>query len=267
MEHNKSYPDPDCNRESNNVGIHCDTVIAPLPAQQLADSLPQPRIFFGYWTVLILKWIFALLIICLMLFLIPRDLGENDQQLPELTILLWNDEKPASLWNLCKWRCKIIAYPNVSRNIDAVIVNADRPYTLKGIEEIEHLPNYLLVYSASKPLSQLQNPLQKIGDISFNYTMTYRHDSDLILRQYYFSTLDSMHEPVYEFPRLENYFTDSTPGELSKMLKERFSIKKNFTMFISQENDDYTLFQRTFLNQLRKYIEVQSISSLEMETK
>lgn len=258
MEHNKSNPNPNSNREFNNVEI-----IVPAPAQRLDNSLPQPSTFFDYRTMLVLKWIFALLVICSMLFLIPRNQGESDQLPQELTILLWNDEKPASMWNLCQWRCKIIANPNVSRSIDAVIVNADRPYTLKGIDQIEHSPNYLLVYSASKPLSQVQHPLQKDDNVSFNYTMTYRRDSDLVLRQYYFSKLDSMHEPVEDFMSPEEFMLK----EPTEMLKRRLAVKKNLTMYIEQENYDYTLFQRTFLSQLRKYIDVETISSLHEQNK
>lgn len=263
MEHNKSNPNPEPNREFNNIEINCDTVIVPSPAQPLDNSLPQPSTFFDYRPVLVLKWIFALLVICPILFLIPRNQGESDPLPRELTILLWNDEKPASMWNLCQWRCKIIADPNVSRTIDAVIVNADRPYTLKGIDEIEHSPNYLLVYSASKPLSQVQHPLKKDDNISFNYTMTYRRDSDLVLQQYYFSKLDSIHEPVEDFVAPEDFM----PKELIQRLKRKFALKKNLTMYIEQENYDYTLFQRTYLHQLRKFIDVETISSLQETNK
>lgn len=267
MERDKTDPVPDPDQSANcesDLEVEYDSISLPPPRRSPASRY-RPRKLSTDRIVTILKWSFALFVILFLLYLIRRHKAPppDDFELPrELTILLWNEEKPRNVWNQCQWRCMITTNPEYfNRTIDAVIVNADHPYTLEGITEINQSPNFLLIFAASKPLSLVQNPLLEDDEATFNYTMTYRSDSDLVLRNYYFSKLNSVHEPVQEFDPQNHQFNKHFSKAHFRFVSDKLMHKKNGAVLIAQEDNDYTLFQRTFLQQMRQYVDITTLSS------
>lgn len=265
MEHDKTAADPDPGRNcESDMEVEYDSISLPPPRRSQASRY-RPRTLSTHRIVAVLKWSFALLVVLFVLYLIRRDMAPPpaDVELPrELTILLWNDGKPRNVWNNCQWRCMITTNPKYfNRTIDAVIVNADQHYTLKGITEVNQSPNFLLIFAASKPLNKLHNPLLEYGEATFNYTMTYRSDSDLVLRNYYFSKLDSVHEPVQKFDPQDHQFNENLSKAQFQFVRDKLLLKKKGTLLITQEDNDYTLFHSRFLQQMRQYVDITTLSS------
>lgn len=265
MERDKTAADPDPDRNcQSDMEFEYDSISLPPPRRSQASRY-RPRTVSTHRIVTVLKWSFALFVILFVLYLIKRDKApppEDFEQPRELTILLWNGVKPRNVWNHCQWRCLITTNQKYfNRTIDAVIVNADQPYTLQGITEVNQSPNFLLIFAASKPLSRVHNPLLGDDEATFNYTMTYRSDSDLVLRNYYFSKLDSVHEPVQEFDPQDHHFNENLSRAQFLFVRDKLLLKKKGTLLITQEDNDYTLFHSNYLQQMRQYVDITTLSS------
>lgn len=186
--------------------------------------------------------------VCVMLVLLIRmGLQRKEQFSKTVTILVWNEELTSPL-NQCG--CIITGNPNYAgANFSAVVINADLPYSLKDFEHLQRKQNCLTVFASQKPLSLVQSPLE---NPLFNYTMTYRRDSNLIWTPYFFTDRYTG-QRVYHF---------EAEDKVQVLLLETLNLtatlrKKHFlSMYIMYEVDEYTRAESIYLEELRKHVDI-----------
>ncbi|KAL7732754.1 hypothetical protein ACLKA6_005897 [Drosophila palustris] len=242
--------------------IDADLALYPRPNRS-ASSRSTSRNLLSSRSVIALKWIFCLCVIVILIYLMPRDrrtLGVKQRN--ESVILLWNEETPIRGWNHYECACVVTANQDYDTfPIDAVIVNADRPYSLLGLEKIRHTPNFLLVFAAKNPLTLAQNPLMELSEFYFNFSMSYRLDSDLLWSEYYFSTLQTVHRAVKEFEQPDRNFMKNVTDHLASVLRFRLQLKNLLAVYMSYEVNDYTDSQGVYLEELRKHMDLNVIQT------
>ncbi|XP_034109184.1 alpha-(1,3)-fucosyltransferase C-like [Drosophila albomicans] len=225
----------------------------PRPRPIVRASRRNPLNLLNGRFMLVLKWIFCLCVILLLISLMPRTYQNNiDNQLKTPTVVIWNEGLEDY-----KCPCIITGRNYASLIIDAVIVNADRPYSLLGLEKISHAENFLLVFAAKNPLIIAQNPLTQYSPYYFNFTMSYRLDSDIRLTEYYFSSLTL--QTVIKFEQPDRNFMMNT--EMKSTLRHRLEGKEFLAGYISF-NDSYTTrSQIVYLENLQQHMNLTDIQN------
>ncbi|KAH8370875.1 hypothetical protein KR093_005282 [Drosophila rubida] len=223
--------------------------------RQLDDFIAylNPRNLVYDHGMVILKWIFCLFVILLLIYLMPRTFQNHDEgdQINGPTVLLWNED-----WEQHQCSCMLNRDQYYSSlPIDAVIVNADQAFSLSGLEKIKHTPNFLLVFAAKNPLPLVQNPLTEYSPYYFNFTMSYRSDSDLRLTEYYFSTLYSSPQPVEKFEQPDRNFMMNMEDNLKSTLLYHLKRKRLLTAYIALNESNYTPTRSVYIEELRTQLE------------
>lgn len=186
--------------------------------------------------------------VCVMLVcLIRLGLQRKDQVSKKVTILVWNEELTSPL-DQCG--CIITGNRNYAgANFSAVVINADLPYSLKGLEHVQRKKNCLTVFSSQMPLSLVQSPLE---DPLFNYTMTYRRDSNMIWTPYFFTD-------KYTGRRVHHFEAeDKVQVQLLETFNLTATLRKKlfFSMYIMYEVNEYTRSESIYLEELRKHVDI-----------
>ncbi|XP_034482407.1 alpha-(1,3)-fucosyltransferase C-like [Drosophila innubila] len=259
MEQQKVETPRSRNQDINaDIDLDADLAIYPRPHRSAG-----PRKLLSSRGRIVLKWSFCLFVIVLLIYLMPRDRQtQYVKPMNESVILLWNEETPVRGWNHYQCPCIVTGIQNYATlPIDAVIVNADRPYSLLGLEKIRHTANFLLVFAAKNPLSLAQNPLMQYSEFYFNFTMTYRLDSDLHWSDYYFSTRLKLHQPVKEFVQPDRNFMTNMTDHLASKIRNRLKLKHLLAVYMSYEVNEYTESQGIYLEELRKHMELNMIKN------
>ncbi|TDG47356.1 hypothetical protein AWZ03_006215 [Drosophila navojoa] len=210
---------------------------------------------------LILKWIICLSGIFVLLHFVPRHIDREYKYQPEVAILLWNDENVNGLdSNQC--HCVITSNRNYTKlPIDAVVVNADRPYSMDGLDKVAHTPDYLVVYANLHPPHLDQNPINIHGESIFNYSMSYRWDSDLVWAEYYFSRLGRPSERVVNFTAPVISFMNRLPSKVSSRLRLNLRFKQYLAMYMQCKDMNASTKQGRYLMQMREHLELSYIDS------
>lgn len=170
------------------------------------------------------------------------------------TILLWNAEQSPVMWEYLQCGCVLTNNREYANGpIHAVVFNADRNFSLAGLERVNRVPYFLAVFAARNPLSLARNPLLEHGASVFNYSMTYRRDSDILFTDYYFAALDQKHQILadIEFNSLDLY-----SSELLSPFQSRLQKKQRLVFYMVYEVNEYSLPESLYLQKLRNYLQL-----------
>ncbi|KAH8315796.1 hypothetical protein KR067_005025 [Drosophila pandora] len=212
-----------------------------------------------YMTVL--KAALAVVTVCVMLTTIPlyrRQAKEANQKY----ILLWNDDslvRGAATHMECGCIVTNRREPS-EKPVDAVVFNADYPYTMEGFPQLNHTPDYLVVFSALKPLNKVEDPLRNGLNPPFNLTMTYRWDSHLVWSDYYFSH-STMAKRLQKFRPRRDFSVDDFSLETARRLEKALNVKKDLAMYLMYEVNDDSLPESLYLEEMRKHVELDAHST------
>ncbi|EDW17139.2 4-galactosyl-N-acetylglucosaminide 3-alpha-L-fucosyltransferase 9 [Drosophila mojavensis] len=209
---------------------------------------------FLYLTIL--KSVVCLAIILLMM----RFIGHSSRRRLLLkrpsakTILLWNTEQSPVPWEYLQCGCVLTNNREYAKGpIHAVVFNADRNFSLAGLERLNRVPNFLAVFAARNPLSFAHNPLLEHGASVFNYSMTYRRDSDIVFTDYYFSAVDKKHQT---FADIDFNLLDLFSSELLSLFQLRVQKKQRLVFYMVYEVNEHSLPESLYLQKLRNYLQL-----------
>ncbi|XP_017060260.1 alpha-(1,3)-fucosyltransferase C [Drosophila ficusphila] len=227
-----------------------------------ADRLPPPRrspvsmmnlqreLYSPNQCLSALKSIAAVITICMVFAIIPlyrRQKMEKDAGLK--MILLWNDHPLAGQSAHMECGCLVTNRRNHNdKPFDAVVFNADFPYSFEGLNSTKRSPDFYLVYAAKKPLSSLSG----LRDPPFNLTMTYRTDSQLIWTDYYFS-YSNLARRLKSFRTPSKNFADDMSSAMIQSFENKMKKKTRLAVYLIYEVNQNTLAQSLYLEELRKY--------------
>ncbi|XP_016972590.1 alpha-(1,3)-fucosyltransferase C [Drosophila rhopaloa] len=210
----------------------------------------------------VLKAIVAVVTICVLFATIPlyrRLRIEKETRLR--MILLWNEQLMTGGTAHMECGCLVTTRRNHNdKPFDAVVFNADQPYSFAGLDSIKHTPDYYVVYSAKKPLSFTQNPMPGLMLPPFNLTMTYRLDSQLVWTDYYFSH-PNLARRLNSFRNPSQNFGDDLPGSINERLESEISKKTRLAVYLWFDVDQNTLSESLYLEELRKYADLDAHDS------
>ncbi|KAM8709508.1 hypothetical protein ACLKA7_016331 [Drosophila subpalustris] len=254
------------NEACDEVGYYELSIIPPPHHRSAGSPLVKPyRCLHSTAIQITMRCVLCICVLYLLLNIIPRSgMIRAKQKANGLTILLWNDDDDEFFPGWDHYQCGCMVTSNryhTKREIDAVVVFAHRPYSLQGLETIRHTSDYLVVFAAAHPLSLAQNPLYAQGDSVFNFTMSYRLDSDLIWTSFYFSTHDQVDERVQLFDQQEEIYMDELPAELQLELQQELSKKQFLVVYMMYEVNDYSLPESLYLEELRKYLDLDAFAT------
>lgn len=219
--------------------------LLPLPGGGGRSSAKMRRSSIDFYLALV-KCIVCIMLVCLLLIGLQRQ----DQIPNKLTILVWNEDRNLML-NQCG--CIITGNPNYAlANFSAVVVNANLPYSLKGLEQVQRKASCLTVFASQKPLSQVKSPLHELDNPLFNYTMTYRHDSNVIWTPYYFTDI-STGRRVHQFEA-----KDKVEMSLLQTINMTATLKRKIflLMYFVYDVNAYTRAESVYLVELRKHVDI-----------
>lgn len=252
------------NEDCDEVGYY-ELSILPPPHSHSAGSffvIPCPCIGIQL-NHIILRCVLSICVVFVILHLVQHSkVIQSNQKSSGNTILIWNEDEVLAGWNHLQCGCMVTSNRDYNKgSIDAVVVYSHRPYSLLGLETIRHTPDYLVVFAATNPLSLAQNPLYAHGDSFFNFTMSYRLDSDLIWTNYYFSTHSREGKRVQMFDPEEQISMDELPIKVQFKLRQQLMKKQFQVLYMMYEVNDYTLPESLYLEELRKYIDIDAYVS------
>ncbi|KAH8252139.1 hypothetical protein KR026_006327 [Drosophila bipectinata] len=210
----------------------------------------------------VIKAALAVVTVCVMLTTIPlyrRQQAKKDAN--QKRILLWNDDslvRGAATHMECGCIVTNRREPS-DKQIDAVVFNADYPYSMEGFPQLNHTSDYLVVFSALKPLNKVENPLRNGLNPPFNLTMTYRRDSHLVWSDYYFSH-SHMAKRLRGFRPRKNFSVDDFSLETARRLEAALNAKKELAVYLMYEVNDDSLPESLYLEEMRKYAELEAQS-------
>ncbi|EDV96420.1 GH16238 [Drosophila grimshawi] len=233
--------------------IDSDLALLPPPHRSIGTRLQLRRL--SSKRRLILKWLICVSAIFLLLLLVPRhQMIREGQPIGGSRILLWNVANPKH-----SYQCHCLVTSDRGGGIiDAIIFDADRPYSLQGLNNVRRTPNFLSVFAAKKPLSLVKNSVSTHAQSKFNFTMTYRLDSDLIWSDSYFSMRHKSYKRVNKFDEPnEDFMINMSVLEASKLsLKLKLKHKLAVYMMDNLVNDS-TLPPQTpnYLQELRQHMD------------
>ncbi|XP_034109477.1 alpha-(1,3)-fucosyltransferase C [Drosophila albomicans] len=213
----------------------------------------------GHLNRIIIRCILILCIISLILHLMPHHRLSTaiSHKSNGLAILIWNESEDAPDWTPLQCGCLVTANRNYYKgNIDAVVVNVDRPYSLRQLKDIKHTPNYLMVLASTSPLSLAQNPLYDHANSPFNFTMSYRLDSDLVWSSHYFSKLGELNTRVQQFDVPNENFMETWTVQQQYDFRIKLKRKHLLAGYMMYAVNDYSLPESLYLQELRNHIEL-----------
>jgi len=205
----------------------------------------------------VLKAMVAVVTVCMLFATIPLYRRQNRDKDHDLKmILLWNEPLVGGPAHM-ECGCLVTNQRNYNdKAFDAVVINADHPYTLEGLNGTQHNPDYYVVYAAKQPMSQGLLP----DFMLFNLTMTYRLDSQLIWTDYYFSYTNLARRlKWFRSPNLN--FADDMPGSMIQRLEGEINIKSRLAVYLMYEVDENSLPESLYLEELRKYADLDAHES------
>lgn len=194
--------------------------------------------------------------VCLLfVFLLRHQLrwkDSNDYYSKRTTILVWNEEPS---WRLSQCGCLITNIRDYANaNFSAVVVDADFPYSLKGLERVQRKENCLTVFASRNPLTLAQNPLKGQVNPLFNFTMTYRRDSDVIWNAYYFIET-TYRDRIHHFEAEDDDIVPMPRKEAIKLAKA-LKNKHFLLMYLMYNVHDSTRSESDYLRELRKHLDI-----------
>ncbi|TDG47357.1 hypothetical protein AWZ03_006216 [Drosophila navojoa] len=170
------------------------------------------------------------------------------------TILLWNTENSPVTSEYLHCGCVLTNNREYANGpIHAVVFNADRDFSLAGLEKVNRAPYFLAVFAARNPLSLARNPLLEHGVSVFNYSMTYRRDSDVLFTDYYFSAVDQKHQTLAD---IDFNLLDLYSSELLSPFQLRLQTKQRLVFYMVYEVNEYSLPESLYLQKLRNYLQL-----------
>ncbi|EDV96421.1 GH16239 [Drosophila grimshawi] len=157
-------------------------------------------------------------------------------------ILLWSE----GAMTIPNCGCLVTSKRNYAgATFEANVFNGDRPYSLKRLDRIRRTPNFLAVYALRHPKSLSRDPLLGHGKTIFNFTMTYRRDSDVIWTDYYFAEEHSK----------EASFLEEVNQSVAN-LRSQLQSKSALVFYMIYEVNNNSLPESLYLQELRKYLEL-----------
>ncbi|KAH8380311.1 hypothetical protein KR009_009923, partial [Drosophila setifemur] len=204
----------------------------------------QPSATGQYMNVL--KAVLAVVTVCVVLSTIPlfrRQKNAKDSR-PKV-ILLWNEEKVAHLECGCLVTDR---RDHGNKHFDAVVFNGDRSMSLKDFNDIN---SSLVVYSAREPLELAQNPLETLFFGSFDLTMSYRRDSELVWSDYYFSHSHSARR-VRGFQPKRTDALDAMSLSETRHFENMLRMKTIMAVYLMYEVNNDTLPESLYLEHMRQ---------------
>lgn len=203
-----------------------------------------------FWYLTIFKSVACLAAILLMMRFVGYN-GPRERLIARhpktKAILLWNADRDSAMWEYFQCGCVLTNKRDYAGGpIHAVVFNADRNFSLDGLIQINRTPDFLAVFAAKNPLSMAHNPLLEHGESVFNFTMTYRSDSNVVWANYFFTAIPQK---------------DSPPNSRSKQLGKteldlRLQAKTRFVFYMVYEVNEYSLRESLYLQELRNYLEL-----------
>ncbi|KAI8039007.1 alpha-(1,3)-fucosyltransferase C [Drosophila gunungcola] len=210
----------------------------------------------------VLKAIVAVVTICVLFTTIPlyrRQRIEKENSLK--MVLLWNEQLPTGGSAHMECGCLVSTRRNHDdKPFDAVVFNADYPYTFEDLNNIKRTPDYYAVFAAKKPLSLAQNPLAGSMLPLFNLTMTYRLDSQLIWTDYYFSHTN-LARRLNWFRSPSKNLVDDMPDSMFQHLDSEVLKKTRLAVYLTYEVDQNSLPGGLYLQKLQKYADIDAHDS------
>lgn len=210
----------------------------------------------------VLKAALAVVTVCVVLTTIPLYRRQQAKIANQKYILLWNDDslvRGAATHMECG--CVVTNHREpTEKPFDAVVFNADYPYTMEDFPKLNHTPDYLIVFSALKPLNKVENPLRNGLNPPFNLTMTYRWDSHLVWSDYYFS-LSHMARRLRTFRPRRNFSVDDFSLKTARNLEDALNVKKELAMYLMYEVNDDSLPESLYLQEMRKHVNLEARST------
>ncbi|KAH8234621.1 hypothetical protein KR032_000744, partial [Drosophila birchii] len=234
----------------------------------MSQANRQRQLYSPNQYITILKTVVGVIGVCTLLsmFLFSRlDQNGEQENSPKILILLWNGDLARMPRRPTHTECGCVI--TTRRNLfnkpyDAVVFNADQPYSLEGFSEINRTANYLSVFAARNPLSLAQGPGPWATEDwpSFNLTMTYRLDSQLVWSEYYFTHIFKARR-LHSFRAPNENFVDEMPGNKIQLLENHLKKKDRLAMYIIYEVDDASTPESLYLAKLRNYVDLEARES------
>ncbi|XP_034482354.1 alpha-(1,3)-fucosyltransferase C-like [Drosophila innubila] len=252
------------NKDCDEVGYYELSILPPPHYRSVGSPNVIPYRCIGRnLNHIILRCVLSIFVVYLLLHLVQHsEVIKSVEKSNGYAILIWNEDEVLPGWDHLQCGCVVTSNRDYDkRSIDAVVVYSHIPYSLTGLEKIRHTPDYLVVFAATHPLSLAQNPLYAHGDSVFNFTMSYRLDSDLIWTNYYFSTHSQKDERVQKFDPQEELILDELPIQLQLKLRQLLAKKQFSVVYMMYDVNDYTLPESLYLEELRQYIDLDAYVS------
>ncbi|XP_034657574.1 alpha-(1,3)-fucosyltransferase C [Drosophila subobscura] len=237
-------------------------VLAPRGKRQDARQHLQRHKRTPEYYMNLLKMLSIVVTICLLFAIVPfyRNCQGGHKPLNHSVILLWN-EGPA--WERSvHMECGCVVTSDRDfhgKPFDAIVFNADQPYSPHGLESVHHTADHLVVFSGSAPLSQTQNPIPFLK-APFNLTMSYRLDSDLVWSEYYFS-LHNSSSRLNAFEQPTESFSEGMSTPLIVGLHEHLKLKDRLAVYMMYVVNEQTMAESYYLLEMRKHVELEAHES------
>ncbi|XP_020801707.1 alpha-(1,3)-fucosyltransferase C-like [Drosophila serrata] len=213
--------------------------------------------------IFILKTLVGVIAVCTFLsMIVVSRLGQDGEQdtSPKVLILLWNEDLSKMPRGPTHTECGCVVTTrrkDFYQPYDAVVFNADLPYSLDDFSDINRTANFLSVFAARNPLSLAHGPGPWPADDwpFFNLTMTYRLDSQLVWSEYYFSHINRARR-LNSFRAPSENFSDDMPANKIQVLENHIKKKDRLAMYIVYEVDAASRPESHYLAKLRKYLDL-----------
>ncbi|XP_017028699.1 alpha-(1,3)-fucosyltransferase C [Drosophila kikkawai] len=218
--------------------------------------------------IIVLKTVVGVIVVCTFLSMIfVSHLGQSGEResSPKVLILLWNEDPSKMFRKPTHSECGCVVTTDrrhLDKPYDAVVFNADLPYSLEDFSEINRTANYLSVFAARNPLSLGQGPgVWPVDNWPFfNLTMTYRLDSQLVWSEFYFSFTNTARR-LNSFRAPSEQYGDDMPGSRIQFLESHLQKKDRLAMYLIYEVDEASLPESFYLAELRKFMDLDAFDS------
>ncbi|ALC42848.1 FucTD [Drosophila busckii] len=241
--------------------------LAP-PLRSPVSSTIRRRFRIGQYLSNI-KFLVLIVTIYVLLHLLPRHHASKQiHETNRSVVLLWNEHNSSQAGeDYIQCGCRITSNRKYAQSlIEAVVVHADRPYSLDGLENIEHTPDYLVVFTSKTPVNPNESPITAKNESVFNFTMTYRLDSDLIWTDFYFykTKVDFNRQLAFDAP--DENFMEKLSSFAATELRSKLNAKNRLILYMMYEVNANTLAESLYLEQIREYAELDAYASCQKNT-
>ncbi|KAH8232759.1 hypothetical protein KR038_007986 [Drosophila bunnanda] len=242
--------------------------LPPPQRSPMSQANRQRELYSPNQYIFILKTLVSVIAVCTFLSMVLLSrLGQNGEQdaNPKVLILLWNEDlsKMPRRPTHTECGCVITTHrQHFDKPYDAVVFNADLPYSLEDFGDINRTGNYLSVFAARNPLSLAHGPGPWPSDDwpFFNVTMSYRLDSQLVWSEYYFSHVNRARR-LNSFRAPSENFAEDMPGNKIQLLENHIRKKDRLAMYFLYEVDSTSQAESLYLANLRKYLDLDAYES------